>query len=106
MGCGGRKKDPPGALETSEGLPAEIRSWKCSATTRRRARERLGLAIKNPALPRVRSERSGRARPPAPGEGGGDTPSETLATVPRLDASDPRGPGSVRASNFGRIPGT
>lgn len=53
----------PGALETSGGLPAGIRSWKGSATTRRRARERRGFAIKTPALLRVRS---GRTPPPAP----------------------------------------
>lgn len=66
MRRGGGRKDHPGALETSGGLPAEISSRKGSVTTRRGAREQRCFAIRTPALLREGSERSGRTRPPAP----------------------------------------
>ena len=62
----GAGRTPPGALETSGGLPAEISSRKGSVTTRQGAREQRCFAIRTPALLREGSERSGRTRPPAP----------------------------------------
>ena len=62
----GGRKDPPGALETSGGLPSEISSRKGSVTTRRGAREQRCFAIRTPALLREGSERTGRTLLPAP----------------------------------------
>ena len=62
----GGRKDPPGALEPSGGLPAEISARKGSVSTRRGAREQRCFAIRTPALLREGSEQSGRTRAPAP----------------------------------------